>query len=89
MGRSGEGREGDGGGLGWGGVWAGHVFFTFVLGALPGVTIFPRFRTPLFHLFSTFSSRFFSRFAAPIWSRFFHVFFTFSLGKREKNVKQT
>ena len=74
-----------GGGLGWGGVWAGHVLFTFVLGALPGVTCFPRFRAPLFHLFFTFISPFFH-----VLRRLYgHVFFTFSLGKREKNVKQT
>ena len=81
MGRSGEGREGDGGGLGWGGVWAGHVFFTFVLGALPGVTIF--------HVFGHLCFTFFSRLFHVLRRLYGHVFFTFSLGKREKNVKQT
>jgi len=59
MGRSGEGREGDGGGLGWGGVWAGHVFFKFVLGALPGITFFSRFVCAYFTFFLRFFSRFF------------------------------
>ena len=83
MGRSGEGREGDGGGLGWGGVWAGHVFFfTFVLGALPGVTFF-------LHVFGHLCFTFVSRFFHVLRRLYVHVFFsrfffTFSLGKREK-----
>ena len=73
----------------WGGVSAGHVFFTFVLEAfrtLPfSVTFLARFQSPFFHLFFRFGdcpgrciSRFFHVFSAPTWSRLFDVFFTFS-----------
>ena len=48
-----------------------HVFSTFS----------DTFVSPFFHLCFTFISRFFSRFAAPIWSRFFYVFFHVFLGK--------
>ena len=77
MGRSGEGREGDGGGLGWGGVWAGHVFF-HVCFRSPSrrhdfSTFSDTFVSPFFHLFFTSISRFFH-----VLRRLYgHVFFTF------------
>ena len=73
----------------WGGVSAGHVFFTFVLEAfrtLPfSVTFLARFQSPFFHLFFrfwrlpgqvyfTFFSRFFGAYMVTFVSRFFHVF---------------
>ena len=67
-----------GGGWAGEGVWAGHVlFFTFVLGALPGVTCFLHvFRAPLFHLFFTFISPFFHVLRRLYVHVFFHVFFS-------------
>ena len=89
MGRSGEGREGDGGGAGLGRCLGGprffHVCFRSPSRRHDFSTFSDTFVSPFFHLFFTFISRFFH-----VLRRLYgHVFFTFSLGKREKNVKQT